>query len=172
MLVRSLSQWRHVQRRRRRVQLHLPRRFRRYINRFTLFFFFARNNKLKSTELSDNLNKNIRYQLRTEIQRMFESSVSQQWHLRRLRWHHLSMSRRLFRCDEKETLDDKNHLTHFPIIFVVLLVGDYCEIDASVCNDTICKNSGECVEGPGFSFYCRCREGKNTKIYLKLLLYK
>ncbi|KAL6263574.1 hypothetical protein P5V15_006363 [Pogonomyrmex californicus] len=37
--------------------------------------------------------------------------------------------------------------------------GDYCEIDASVCNETMCKNSGECVEGPGFSFYCRCREG-------------
>lgn len=39
-------------------------------------------------------------------------------------------------------------------------LGDYCEIDASVCNETICKNLGECIEGPGFSFFCRCREGE------------
>ncbi|XP_024880710.1 protein eyes shut isoform X1 [Temnothorax curvispinosus] len=43
--------------------------------------------------------------------------------------------------------------------FLVLFPGEYCEIDASVCNETMCKNSGECIEGPGFSFYCRCREG-------------
>lgn len=39
------------------------------------------------------------------------------------------------------------------------ILGEYCEVDATVCNNTICKNGGECVEGPGFSFQCRCPEG-------------
>jgi len=50
--------------------------------------------------------------------------------------------------------------------FLILFPGEYCEIDASVCNETICKNFGECIEGPGFSFYCRCREGKKFVILL------
>lgn len=41
-------------------------------------------------------------------------------------------------------------------------LGEYCEIDATVCNNTICKNGGECVEGPGYSFQCRCPEGLKT----------
>lgn len=49
----------------------------------------------------------------------------------------------------------------FPCHYLlVLFPGEYCEIDASVCNETMCKNSGECIEGPGFSFYCRCHEGR------------
>jgi len=56
--------------------------------------------------------------------------------------------------------------------FLILFPGEYCEIDASVCNETICKNFGECIEGPGFSFYCRCREGKKFVIltYVKNIL--
>lgn len=56
----------------------------------------------------------------------------------------------------KENMHCKFRLSRF--IFGILS-GDYCEIDASVCNDTICKNRGECEEGPGFSFFCRCPEG-------------
>lgn len=37
--------------------------------------------------------------------------------------------------------------------------GEFCEIDASVCNSTICKNLGECVEGPGLTFSCHCTDG-------------
>lgn len=42
---------------------------------------------------------------------------------------------------------------------LIIYTGDYCEIDVSVCNSTICKNGGECIDGPGYSFVCHCHEG-------------
>lgn len=40
--------------------------------------------------------------------------------------------------------------------------GTNCEIDLAVCNSTgelLCKNGGECIEGPGVSFACNCSPG-------------
>ncbi|XP_050426579.1 protein eyes shut isoform X2 [Adelges cooleyi] len=40
--------------------------------------------------------------------------------------------------------------------------GTTCEVDLAVCNstgETICKNGGECVEGPGMTFSCICSPG-------------
>ena len=69
---------------------------------------------------------------------------------------------------DTQVCDDKYVYSKFlRCYFLVLFLGEYCEIDASVCNETMCKNSGECIEGPGFSFYCRCREGRK---FVKLLL--
>lgn len=28
-----------------------------------------------------------------------------------------------------------------------------------MCNSTICKNGGECIDGPGYSYNCHCRDG-------------
>ena len=28
-----------------------------------------------------------------------------------------------------------------------------------MCNNTVCANGGECVEGPGLTFGCHCTEG-------------
>ncbi|XP_016662821.1 protein eyes shut [Acyrthosiphon pisum] len=42
--------------------------------------------------------------------------------------------------------------------------GTSCEIDLAVCNSTgeiLCKNGGECIEGPGVSFSCNCSPGWN-----------
>lgn len=42
-------------------------------------------------------------------------------------------------------------------------LGEFCEMDVSVCNDTEdtrCANGGLCVEGPGISFNCICPLGK------------
>lgn len=41
-------------------------------------------------------------------------------------------------------------------------LGTYCETDLAVCNSTgeiLCKNGGECIEGPGMSFSCNCSPG-------------
>lgn len=43
-------------------------------------------------------------------------------------------------------------------------LGDFCENDISVCNDTLeakCLNGGLCIEGPGLTFNCICPLGKN-----------
>ncbi|KAF7997029.1 hypothetical protein HCN44_005306 [Aphidius gifuensis] len=29
----------------------------------------------------------------------------------------------------------------------------------NVCNSTICKNNGDCIDGAGYSFYCQCQDG-------------
>lgn len=44
----------------------------------------------------------------------------------------------------------------------MLFLGTNCEIDLAVCNSTgeiLCKNGGECIEGPGISFSCKCLPG-------------
>lgn len=51
-----------------------------------------------------------------------------------------------------------------------MFAGTYCEIDLAVCNSTgqiLCQNGGECIEGPGVSFSCKCSPGKYwpTPIY-------
>lgn len=41
--------------------------------------------------------------------------------------------------------------------------GEHCEMDVAVCNSTEevrCYNGGQCIEGPGFKFYCKCLPGK------------
>ena len=41
--------------------------------------------------------------------------------------------------------------------------GEHCETDVAVCNSTEevrCYNGGQCIEGPGFKFYCKCLPGK------------
>lgn len=40
--------------------------------------------------------------------------------------------------------------------------GEHCEVDIAVCNSTgevRCYNGGQCVEGPGYKFYCKCVAG-------------
>ncbi|KAJ2944603.1 hypothetical protein O0L34_g3957 [Tuta absoluta] len=40
--------------------------------------------------------------------------------------------------------------------------GEHCEVDVAVCNATEevrCYNGGQCIEGPGFKFYCKCAAG-------------
>lgn len=47
--------------------------------------------------------------------------------------------------------------------------GEHCEFDVAVCNTTEevrCYNGGQCIEGPGFKFYCKCAPGE--KIFLLL----
>lgn len=42
--------------------------------------------------------------------------------------------------------------------------GDHCEVDIAVCNsseEVRCYNGGQCIEGPGFKFYCKCPPGEN-----------
>lgn len=45
--------------------------------------------------------------------------------------------------------------------------GEHCEVDIAVCNSTEevrCYNGGQCIEGPGFKFYCKCLPGEYFKI--------
>ncbi|XP_062524089.1 protein eyes shut [Bombyx mori] len=39
--------------------------------------------------------------------------------------------------------------------------GEYCELDVAMCNSTEvrCYNGAECIEGPGYKFYCKCSSG-------------
>lgn len=66
-------------------------------------------------------------------------------------------------------------LNSFHQTYVIL--GTYCEIDLAVCNSTgelLCKNGGECIEGPGVSFSCNCSPGNTYNIlstYIFLLRY-
>jgi len=55
--------------------------------------------------------------------------------------------------------------------FVYTCSGASCEIDLAVCNSTgevLCKNGGECIEGPGVSFTCNCSPGRSFIQYTYL----
>lgn len=54
------------------------------------------------------------------------------------------------------------NLLYTEIINLYTFSGTSCEIDLAVCNSTgeiLCKNGGECIEGPGVSFSCNCSPG-------------
>jgi len=41
------------------------------------------------------------------------------------------------------------------------MTGEHCEVDISICNTTsnACLNGGECVDGVGDNFHCKCKPG-------------